>query len=69
MTNPLTEEQRHYLRLVGRSMKGQPWAPVSKTLWPWLVRMQAALPELIEIDAENQRIRPTDKGQTLIDYL
>ena len=69
MTNKLTENQGIFLKLVDRSMKGREWAPVSDPLWNHTKTMQAQIPDLVEIDFANQRVRPTDEGKVVLKWM
>ena len=65
----LNENQRSFLRLVNRSLKGEEWAKVSDTLWRFAQEKQAEMPELVAIDKEGMRVKLTEKGQTVLAYM
>lgn len=63
----INQQEKDFLRLVGRSPDiGDGWRAVSNMLWPWVLKFDT--PGLLELDHEKQRVRPTEKGQTLLDY-
>jgi hypothetical protein len=65
----LTENQKIFLQLVGRSMKDRDWATVSDALWNHTKTMHSQIPDLVELDGPNQRVRPTDEGKVLLKWL
>ena len=65
----ITENQKQFLELVGRSMKGREWATVSDTLWNHAKTMQDQIPELVEIDIDNHLVRPTEEGKAILKWL
>ena len=65
----LSKDQTIFLQLVERSMKGREWATVSDQLWNYTKTMQAKIPDLVEIDLENQCIRPSAEGLTVLKWL
>jgi len=65
----LTTEQLDFLRLIDRSMRGNAWATVSDTLWPLTKKIAAEIPNLIELDEENQQIRLTTAGEAIVTYV
>lgn len=64
----LSQPQRDLLRLIVRSPdNGDGWRKVSKLLWPTVT--QYTNPALVELDADNMRLRLTTEGQTVARYL
>jgi hypothetical protein len=62
----LTDKQKSFLMLIERSMAGRDWASVSDVLWPMVQSMHAQLPDLVDLDGPNQRVRPTAEGYALL---
>lgn len=61
-----SERIKGLLALINRSPdQGDGWRNVSDTCWP-LVRDMPL--ELVEIDADNQRIRMNDKGYAVLTF-
>jgi hypothetical protein len=64
----LAEKDRNFLRLVIRSPdRGDGWRSVSSHCWPLVEAFTAE--ELLEVDAEGGRVRLTEKGMTVAEYL
>ncbi len=58
------------LRLIERSKDiGDGWRQCSQRLWPAITTEAAKLEELVELDKENQRIRITAAGKTLLKWV
>lgn len=57
-----------FLKLVMRSPDiGDGWRNVSQTLWPLVASFENK--ELIDIDYEYSRIKLSDRGQVVCDYI
>jgi hypothetical protein len=69
MDKKLTDEQKGFLKLVERSMKGREWATVSDVLMFMTKRVVGEMPDYLELDVEQQLIRPTEKGYALLDAM
>lgn len=65
----LTQQQRDFIALVGRSLKGEDWAPVVDKLWNFSSILQCQVPELVKIDTEGKRIGLTDEGKVVLRWL
>lgn len=65
----ISAEQRNFLRLIQRSLKGREWANVSNVLWAYSSEMAKSIPELVEIDEKHSRIKLTEKGLTILEYM
>lgn len=64
----LSQQDKNFLALILRSPNiGDGWRQVSKTLWP-LVDMFGRQ-ELIEINKDELRIRLSETGKIVIDYI
>lgn len=63
----MADKDKDFLRLLDRSPdRGDGWRSVSETCWP-LVE-QFGVPELIEIDKDNMRVRLTDSGIAVVHF-
>ena len=65
----ITEEQKSFLKLVKRSLKGNESAKVSDTLWEHTQKIAKQIPELLEIDTKNQCVSLTHEGEALVEWL
>lgn len=60
----MTEDQKGFLRLIERSPdRGDGWRSISEVLLPVCEKVAGQLPELLEFERENSRIRFTEKGE------
>lgn len=69
----LSDDDKALLRLIQRSTdRGEGWRHVSKALWGFVSERAANLGELVEFEALEDgigRIRLTEKGQTVLQYM
>lgn len=68
MSNSLTANDRHMLRLIERSPKNKGWAFCSATVWPLVVKMPRELVELEEV-ATGGVVKLTQEGETVLKWL
>ena len=63
----LNTQDRDFLKLLARSPdRGDGWRNVSKLCWQLVEAF--GTPELLEIDAENRRVRLTAAGQAVVEF-
>lgn len=68
MSTELTRGEKDFIKLVLRSPdKGGGWRSVSKAVWGLVEPLNGS--ELFEVDAENQRVRLSEKGKVVAEYL
>ena len=64
----LTDYDRNFIHLILRSPDlGDGWRQVSSVAWPLIDRLQSDA--LIEKDEVNLRVRLTEKGDTVAEYV
>lgn len=64
----INTQDKNFLALISRSPdEGDGWRSVSDVCWKLVEQFKS--PELIEIDKENRRVRPTAEGDVVIRYL
>ncbi len=60
----MTQDQKDFLHLINRSPdRGDGWRSISNVLLPTCKKLAGELPELLEFEEENSRIRFTEKGE------
>ena len=65
---PITENQKIVLQLIMENpVNGEGWYQISNSFWEHVLKQNH--PDLTELDHENQRVRLTPEGITVMKYL
>jgi hypothetical protein len=66
----LTDNQAIFIKLLLKSPdRGDGWRSVSTVMWKHTKEKAAETPDLLELDDDGMRVRLTDKGQVIAEYL
>lgn len=66
MTEYEKQKIKDTLRLIQRSPdRGEGWRSVSEVCWPLVCDLS---PDLVDLDADNSRVRMTDKAVAVLTY-
>ncbi len=60
----LTSGDRHILKLIDRDKKPDGWTTCSEVVWNGIVTKMP--PQLVELDADNMRVRLSNEGENII---
>jgi len=65
----LTTNQKHILKLIKKDQNSEGWTKVSSQLSKFVIETMQDVRELVEIEKDGSRIKLTEKGNIILDYL